>query len=311
MAQTNSTALSSIVTFEVQRRVLENLRPGLVYANRDMAEMGTFDTGTNQLKFVFIPDLALKTTAITEGDGSAATLPRKALSVTPATVSTSQYGDVVSITDVAKTVSPIALVETASERIARQAAASMDQIVRDVIALGGTAFYANAVANRAALAATDKADSADLRKLRATMFKNNISPFADGYYRVIVTAEQGYDLRNDGTTNGNWVDVNKYAQPETLLRGELGRLEGFRVIEASNGPTFTGTVTAHAAIATGAQKGWGWGDLQTLSVHHVPAGGDHLDPLAQEELLGWKVMFGVGVLDNARYYRFESAATAL
>lgn len=187
----------------------------------------------------------------------------------------------------------------------------MNQIVRDVIAAGGTAFYANAVANRAALAATDKLDSADLRRARATMFKANISPFGDGYYRAIVTAEQGFDLRNDGTTNGNWVDVNKYAQPDTILKGELGRLEGFRVIEASNGPTFASTVTVHAAIATGAQKGWGWGDLQTLSVHHVPAGRDHTDPLAQEELLGWKVMFGVGVLDNARYLRIESAATAL
>ena len=163
----------------------------------------------------------------------------------------------------------------------------------------------------AALAAGDTLDSADLRRLRANMYKANISPFADGFYRIIVTAEQGYDLRNDGTTNGNWVDVNKYSQPETILRGELGRLEGFCVMEATNGPTFSATVTAHAAIATGAQKGWGWGDLQTLSIHHVPAGGDHTDPLAQEELLGWKVMFGVGVLDSARYRRVESAASTI
>lgn len=308
MAQTDTTALSSILTFEVQRRVLENLRPSLMYASRDMAEAGTFDAGTNQLKFVFVPDLAINTTALTEG-GPAPT--PKALSITPATVSTTQYGDLVSITDVAKVVSPIALVETASERVTRQAASSIDQIVRDVIAAGGTAFYANAAANRAALAAGDKLDSADLRRLRANMYKANISPFADGFYRIIVTAEQGYDLRNDGTTTGNWVDVNKYAQPETILRGELGRLEGFRVMEATNGPTFTSTVTVHAAIATGAQKGWGWGDLQTLSVHHVPAGGDHSDPLAQEELLGWKVMFGVGVLDNARYRRVESSASTV
>ena len=307
MAQTTSTTLSSILTFEVQRRVLENLRPQLMYAQREMSEVGTFDSGTNQLKFVFVPDLAINTTALTEG----APPTPKALSITPATVSATQYGDLVSITDVAKTVSPIALVETASERVSRQAASSIDQIVRDVIAAGGTAFYANAVASRVALAAGDKLDSADLRRLRANMFTANISPYADGFYRIIVTAEQGYDLRNDGTTNGNWVDVNKYSQPDTILRGELGRLEGFRVMEATNGPTFASTVTAHAAIATGAQKGWGWGDLQTLSIHHVPAGGDHTDPLAQEELLGWKVMFGVGVLDSARYRRVESAASTI
>lgn len=279
----------------------------LVYANRAMAEDGRFDVGTNQLKFVFVPDLPINTTALTEGTPPTA----RALSITPATVSTTQYGDLVSITDVAKVVSPIALVETASERVTTQASQSIDQIVRDAIAAGGTAFYANAVANRAALAAGDKLDSADLRRLRAKMYKTQINPFADGFYRIIVTAEQGYDLRNDGTTAGNWVEANKYAIPETLLKGELGRLEGFRIIEAQNGPTFASTVTVHAAIATGMQKGWGWGDLQTLGVYHVPAGGDHKDPLAQEELLGWKVMFGVGVLDNARYFRVESSASTL
>lgn len=307
MAQTTSTTLSALLTFEVQKRVLDNLRPQLTYAQREMSEVGTFDSGTNQLKFVFVPDLAVNTVALTEG---AAPVP-KALSITPATVSAAQYGDLVSITDVAKTVSPINLVEIASERVSRQAATSIDQIVRDVIAGGGTPFYADAVASRATLAAGNKLDSADLRRLRANMFKSNISPYSDGYYRIIVTAEQGYDLRNDGTTAGNWVDVNKYSQPETILRGELGRLEGFRVMETTNGPTFVSTVTVHAAIATGAEKGWGWGDLQTLSIHHVTPGGNHADPLAQEELLGWKVMFGVGVLDSARYRRVESAASVI
>jgi len=70
-------------------------------------------------------------------------------------------------------------------------------------------------------------------------------------------------------------------------------------------------VTVYATIAMGDIKGWGTGDLQTLQTYHVAPGGDHSDPLAQEELLGWKVDFGVAVLSNGYFYRFESAATAV
>lgn len=307
MAQTTSSALSAALTFRVQRQVLENLRAQLVFADPMFAAQGSFDAGFNTLTFISVPDLPINTTALTEG---APPTPR-ALTISTVSINPTQYGDAVAITDLAARLSPFDISNVATEKITQQAMESLDKVNRDVIAAGGTAFFANAVASRVALAAGDKLDSADLRRLRATMYKNKIPPFGDAYYRLLITPEQGYDLRNDGVTNGNWVDANKYTTPETLLRGELGRLEGFRIMEVVNGPTFASTVTVHAGIAVGDVRGWGAGDLQSLSVHHVAPGGDHQDFLAQEELVGWKVAFGVAVLDNLRYYRVESAASAL
>ncbi len=86
-------------------------------------------------------------------------------------------------------------------------------------------------------------------------------------------------------------------------------MEGFRIMEVVNAPTFSSTVLVYASIAVGRLKGWGAGELQTLRTYHVAPGGDHKDPLAQEELVGWKVAFGVAVLSNTYYFRFESAAT--
>ena len=57
--------------------------------------------------------------------------------------------------------------------------------------------------------------------------------------------------------------------------------------------------------------GWGCGDLQTLQTYHVSPGGDHTDPLAQEELMGWKVNYGVAVLNNSYYFGLETAATSV
>lgn len=306
MAQTTSSVLSAALTFKIQRGVLQNLRAALVYADPMFAEQGQYDAGHNELTFVAVPDLAINTTTLTEG---AAPTP-KALSITTVDITPAQYGDLVSITDLAKRFSPFDISSVATERITRQARESIDKVSRDVIAAGGTAFYADAVANRAALGAANKLDAVDLRRLRATMFKNKIPPFSDGYYRLMVSSEQGFDLRSDSSTGG-WIDVNKYATPETLLKGELGRMEGFRIMEVVNAPTFASTVTVHAAVAVGDLRGWGAGDLQSLRIYHVPAGGDHQDPLAQEELVGWKVAFGVAVLNSTFYYRVESAATAL
>lgn len=301
--QTTASVLAAAITFKVQRDVLKNLRAELVYANEDFSQEGEFDEQSDTLMWVDVPDLAINTTPLTEGSRP----DKRALSLGTVSCSTTQYGDLVSVTDVAKRVSPVRLIEIATERLSRQARESIDQISRDAIALGGTAFYANAVADRATLAAGDKADLADLKLLRATMFKNKIPMPADGFYRLMVSPNVAYDIQSDA----NFTDAVKYVDNMPLLRGEIGKIAGFRVIEVVNAPTFSSTVTVHASIALGDVKGWGMGELQSLETHHVAPGGDHSDPLAQEELVGWKVMFGVAVLDNSFYYRFESAATAI
>src|SRR3990172_3516565 len=193
MAQTTSSALSAAITFRVQKKVLENLRASLVYADRAYADEGSFDAGIDTLTFVGVPDIALNTTPLTDGSMPG----KKALSITTVTVSTTQYGDLVSITDLAKVKSPIQLVDIGAERLARQAQESIDQVVRDVIALGGTVIYHTGVAGlvRSDVAAGDLVTSTELKRLRAKMFKAKIPTFGDGYYRLFVSPGVGYDLR--------------------------------------------------------------------------------------------------------------------
>jgi N4-gp56 family major capsid protein len=306
MAQTTQSALSAAITFKVQKQVLKNLRAALVWADRSWAEQGDFTPGFDTLTFVSAADIALNVTPLVEGSKPTA----KALTIATVTVSTDQYGDLVSITDIAKVKSPIEIVQIGSERLARQAQESLDQISRDIVAVGGTSAFlgVGVPTTRAGIAATDLMRSTDLRKLRAKMIKAKIPVPDDGYFRLAVHPNVAYDLRMD-TALGGWTDVNKYATPETLLRGEVGRMDGFRITEVVNAPTFASTVTVYRSIATGAIKSWGAGDLQTLSTYHVAPGGDHTDPLAQEELLGWKVNFGVAVLSNGYYFGAETAAT--
>lgn len=302
-AQTLSSALSAALTFNVQAQVLQNLRASLVYADPALAMPGSFDEGSDTLMWVDVPDLPINTTALTEG-----TRPdKRALTMGTVTLSTVQYGDLVAITDVAKLLSPVEISAIAAEHISRQAAESLDKVARDEIALGGTAFYANQVAGRSSLAAGDKLDVADLDLLRSKMFAAKIPPFADGFYRLYVSAGQSYDLRQDS----NFKTAYQYVDNTPLIRGEVGAIAGFRVIEVANAPTVASGVTVNIAIAVGAIRGWGAGALQSLQVFHIAPGGDHTDPLAQEELIGWKCMWGVAVLNNGFYFRVESAATSV
>lgn len=305
----SSSALSAAITFKVQKNVLENLRASLIFADKQFAEQGEFDAGHDTIMFVNVPDLAINVTNLTEG-----TRPdKRALTIGTLTMAAAQYGDLVAITDLAKVKSPIEIVPIASERLARQASESLDQVARDVIAAGGTTKFVGSRTTRASIAATTEvATAALLRKLKTQMFKAKIRPKADGYYRLWVHPNVEYDLRNESAT-GSFVDVKKYTDGnvDDILKGEVGRLEGFRIMSVVNAPTFASTVTVYRSIATGDKKGWGAGDLQTLSTYHVAPGGDHTDPLAQEELMGWKVAYGVAVLSNDYFFGLETSATAV
>jgi N4-gp56 family major capsid protein len=315
--QLAANALSGAITFKVQKKILENLRNVLLWDNDAYAERGTFLPGFDTLRFVSVPDLTVSAASsfnFTEGSRP----DKKALTISTVDVSTQQYGSLMAITDIAKVKSPLEIVSIASERLSREAGEVLDVLNRDVIAAGGTAFYAtesNGDANttRDGISATAKLKMNDLRLLRAKMTKANIPTFGDGFYRVHISAEQGYDLRNDTTSGSNFVEVNKYATPETILRGELGRLEGFRIMETNRLKTATNasSVSVHLGIALGDVKGWGCGDIQSLQTYHVAPGGDHTDPLGTEELMGWKVNYGCAVLNNSYYFRVESAVTSL
>lgn len=312
MAATQSSAWSAAVSFSVQSNVLKNLRAELQWANPQWAESGRFDSGTDMLMFTKYPDLSITTplTPLTEGTAPTA----RALTMDTVTIQTAQYGDLVGLTDIAKVKSVNDVVSIASERVSRTAKEVIDRVTRDAIFLGGTPYYALGASTnsvRSDIASTEIAVGADLIKLRAVMKKNKVPTMSDGSYVFLCSPNIAYDLMKDTTTATSWLDINKYARPGEIFDGELGKVHGFRIVEVNNAPTFSSTTTVYAALAVGAIKGWGAGELQSLQTYHIPAGGDHSDPLAQVEYVGWKVNFGVATLNNGYYYRAEFAATSL
>lgn len=303
--ETKSSILSQVLTAEVQSGLLENMRAQLVYANRAYAATGRMGRGSDAMKFASMPDLATATTPLTEGTPPSAVQ----LSMDAVTVDTRQYGNLVHVTDLLKIKSPFEIATEAREKLSRNAAETTDELVRDEIALAGTPYFAESgTTSRTNLDSDDLLTAAKLKKLSQRLFHGKVQPFDGESYLLIVSAGQAHDLLTD-TATGGFIDTVKYTDPSGILKNEIGKIGGFRVIKAQNAPTVSnGSITVHMAFALGRLPGWGWGDLQSLQAFHTPAGGQG-DELHQKESFSWKMSFGVAALDNARYFRVESAAT--
>lgn len=310
---TTQEAFQAAFQTSLQSKVLTNLRDDLTWANPSMAEQGRFDRASDMLTFLKFPDMSSTTpqTPLTEGVAPTA----RAITMSTVTVSTDQYGDLVQISDLAKVKAPVDVVPIASERIGRVAREVMDTITRDNIFLGGTPYYAGDATTRATIdggSGENNLDGADLILLRSKMKAANVPLGEGGYYKLYLSINQAHDLRSETTATQSWAEVAKYTSKVSEIdRGEIGAFHGFRIIEVDTAPTFSSTLTVYAGLALGGIKGWGAGELQTFQTYHISPGGDHSDPLAQVEAVGWKVNFGCAPLNNGYYFRVESSATTL
>lgn len=322
----SSNAYSALITELVASQAQENLRSRLVHAMPGNYTAGRFQKGSNEIRYARYPDLA--PLGIDDTLGEALAPAEYDLTVTTESFVPRQYGKVLKISDLAQLDSPHDLISIASERLARAATESMDNIIRDVLKQGTNVRYAANRASRATVASTDKLTGLEIKQTVARMKAANIPTFADGFYRAIVSPAVEFDLLTDTTDNG-FLQATKYTKSLDLLNGEIGTYAGVRFMVSPNAATFTGGVggalTIHSSFFFGPDA-YIVGDSQTLQSYFVAPGGDHSDPISQIAVLGFKMRFGAilrgegatGEFDGSntstgqpRYLRVESVASAL
>lgn len=283
------------------------LRAKLPHAMPGNYQPTSFIKGTNLVRLARYADLSAVTTALTEGTPPTAL----ALTIASEAFSATQIGAVLEVTDLAQLDSPHDPIALTAERAGRQAALSIDRLVRDILVAGTSVQYVTQTA-RNLLATSNVVTAAQVKKMIANLKRNNVPTFPDGYYRSIIHPDVVYDLQID-TATGAWLDI-KYTDSIGLISGEIGRFAGTRFIESSEAWTDpnggASSVTAYSTIFFG-PGAYTLADSQNLSSYFIPPGGDHSDPIAQKAAVGWKVRFGCMLVDEAgpRYIRLESGAT--
>lgn len=257
--------------------------------------------GGKKIEFRKFSALPKALTALTEG----VTPNGKKLEVTAIEAEVSQYGDYIVQSDVLELTSIDNTIVEATKILGRQAGLTLDTITRNVLQSGTNVFYCpkdgtTPVTNRSGLDATCKLNVATIKKVVAFLKKNN-APKIDGSYVAIIHPYAAHDLMSDP----EWIDAHKYAQPENLYEGEIGKIAGVRFVETSEAYVTSGVycTLVMGANAYGVTEITG-GGLQTIIKQKGSAG--TADPLDQRSSIGWKAMKTAEILIDPYLVRIES-----
>ena len=240
----------------------------------------------------------------------------KKLSQVAITVTIAQYGDYVAISDMMSNHAIDDAKLGAIEELGAAAGLTNDLLTRNVL-LGGTQIlFADALnkstgayvstpsteaALQTALGSYDvNLTSNVLMKARTQIFKSAKSlKYSGNDYLAVVHPDTVEDLRRDS----DWIEAHKYAAPEEIFSGEVGRLHGIRFLESNLAPviktagqtyaTYKTMIFAKDAFAVLDIEG---GNMETIIKSKEEIGG----PLNQFGTCGVKFEMGARILYQER-----------
>ena len=207
----------------------------------------------------------------------------------------------------------------ATSVLASQSGRTMDTIVRDILAGGTNVIYApkvsdgveTLVTSRAGLDATAQLTVDLIEQAVAQLKVQNADPVgsAGGSYVCIIHPYTAYDLKKDPA----WVEAHKYASPDEIFEGEIGKIGNVRFVETSEAKIWTGTgcpsgLAVFGTLVLGAHA-YATTELEGGGLQHIVKQlgyGD--DPLNQRASVGWKAVKTAERLSEQYMVRIESCS---
>ena len=265
--------------------------------------------GGKIIEFRSFSPLDIPKDALTEGvtpDGNR-------LEVTSITAEVAQYGDYIVQSDVLELTSIDNTILEATKLLGRQAGTKLDRVVRDVlIANTGVVYCPKIAADGTETEVLGAADldltcqlTVDVVSQVVAMLRAQNAPTIDGDYVAIIHPYVAYDLMSDPA----WIESHKYAQPENLYTGEIGKIGGVRFVQTTEAKiTKTGEEAVFSTLFLG-EGAYGTtevagGGLQTIIKQKGSAG--TADPLDQRSSIGWKAMKTAEILIPEYIIRVDS-----
>ncbi len=158
-----------------------------------------------------------------------------------------QYGDYIEQTDLLELTAVDNTIVEATKELAAQAGLTLDTIVRNELVAGTNVMYAPEITDEGEQEIFSRSDITKNCKLRvkdifkiAAELKSVNAPKIDGAYVAIIHPYVAYDLMQEA--GEQWIGIQKYVNPENILRGEIGTLGGVRFVESTEAKIFAPTV---------------------------------------------------------------------
>lgn len=185
------------------------------------------DIGAKTIHMPKYARLGLATTPLTETEDVVS----DALSDTDVAFTPAEYGKVVTTTNLSNLQTGGKADMAAARLIGINHGSTLDKLA--ILALdGATNTYVVGGTAEGSVVGTQVADAAFFNYFYNKLARASVGKIGGAYVSVLHD-DVIHDLRTD-TTAGGWIDVNKYANPETVLMNEVGMYKGFRVVRDNN-----------------------------------------------------------------------------
>ena len=299
---TRATAGTNYLQTYIFKNLLENFEPHLRFF--DLGVKPLVEDGYGTVSWARASKLTVTPTTATLTEGTVPDSTSFSYAVT--TVTPTQYGLFVAVSDRLLHAAPTRILENAGQELANNLGRIIDQVIQTEVMAGTNVLYSGSVANRATLASNNTISASDIRKAQIKL-RTKDTPDFNGYYVAIMHPLVAGDLR--GETNGAYVEFAKYATPDRLFAGEVGCIHGVRVVESSNVQPFASTTTVYPTLVVG-QGAYGVTEWSSMEAVYKPLGSGQ-DPLNQTATIGVKIDFAAKRLSEDAMVRIESAATAV
>ena len=312
LLNTTGNDLSPEMKTYYEKRLLDNAEPNLVH-DQFADKYPIPKNGGKTIEFRKYSPLGKATTPITEG----VTPNGNKLNVTAITATISQYGDWIQLSDLLDMTAIDNNVVQSTKLLGSQAGRTLDTVSREVLAGGTNVIYApkvssgteSAVTSRAGLDATSKINVDVIYKAARALKTMNADKIGDSFV-AIVHPDVSYDLMRCE----EWVEVHKYAAPENIYQGEIGKIGGVRFVESTEAKIWTGDgcpsgLAVYGTIVVGAHA-YGVTEIEGGGLQHIVKQlryGD--DPLNQRSSCGWKATRVAKRLVEEYMVRIESVSS--
>lgn len=236
------------------------------------------------------------------------------LDITTITAAVKQEGDYITLSDLIKMTGIDPVVTETVATLGEEAGVVTDNRIQEALAKGTNVYFVGGATTRAGLesATTKYLTADDIKKIVRKLKKANAKKFPDGYYHMQVDPDIAYDLMSDSA----WVEVSKYAKPEQMQKGELGKMHGMKFFETTNlkvvdsSDTASSKIDVHLAYAYGKDSydcidlENGGGKPKIIIKENGSAGSS--DPLNQRGSVGWKSCFTAVITQPMALVRVET-----
>lgn len=169
---------------------------------------------------------------------------------TKLTSTIAQYGSYVTLSDIVQMHSVDPVLQAATEELGAAAALTMEKLTRTVLMANTNVLYGTVVKADGTVVGQASSELDMVNKLNAnsgnqclldptlinlaqTILQTDLAPFYSGQeYVAVIHPMVTFDLRE----NPDWIDVHKYADPDKIFNGEIGKLHGVRFVQSTVAP---------------------------------------------------------------------------